>query len=68
MNKMNKGFKKYKIVKDEKNLEDGINIGNLLMQYGMLAVLCLLAFLVAKYIVRSEIDGEKTPIDTSERI
>jgi len=40
----------------------------MIMQFGILAIICILAFLVAKYIVRSSIDGEKPPIDTSERI
>lgn len=36
--------------------------------FGILAIICVLAFLVAKYIVRNDIGGEETPIDTSERI
>jgi len=36
--------------------------------YGILAIICIMSFLVAKYIVRSRIDGEKSPIDTSERL
>lgn len=36
--------------------------------YGMLALICVMSFLVAKYIVRSRIDNEKIPIDTSERL
>lgn len=38
------------------------------VQYGILALICVMSFLIAKYIVRSEIDGEKSPIDTSERL
>ena len=37
-------------------------------QYGILALICVLSFLVAKYIVRSNIEGEKPPVDTSERL
>lgn len=40
----------------------------MVVQYGILALICVMSFLVAKYIVRSEIDGEKSPIDTSERL
>ena len=36
--------------------------------FGMLALICVMSFLVAKYIVRSRIDNEKIPIDTSERL
>ena len=39
-----------------------------IFQFGLLAILCILSFLIAKYIVRNDIDGEKMPIDTSERI
>ena len=40
----------------------------MVVQYGILALICVMSFLVAKYIVRSEIDEEKSPIDTSERL
>ena len=36
--------------------------------YGILSLICVMSFLVAKYIVRSRIDNEKIPIDTSERL
>lgn len=58
--------KKYTIVKE--NYEGEFNIPRLVFQVGILAIICILTFLVAKYIVRSSIDGEKLPIDTSERI
>ena len=57
--------KKYTVVKPN---DDDINIPRMIFQIGILAIICILAFLVAKYIVRSSIDGEKIPIDTSERI
>ena len=67
MNSMNN--KKYKVVKTiEENYDSEFNIPKLIMQIGILSIICILAFLVAKYIVRSSIDGEKIPIDTSERI
>ena len=58
--------KKYTIIKE--NYEGEFNIPRLVFQVGILAIICILTFLVAKYIVRSSIDGEKLPIDTSERL
>lgn len=43
-------------------------IGKTIGYFGILAIICILAFLVAKYIVRNNINGEQSPIDTSERI
>ena len=43
-------------------------MGRKIGYFGILAIICILSFLVAKYIVRSNIDGEDTPIDTSERL
>ena len=42
--------------------------GKMIAYFGILAIICILAFLIAKYIVRNDIDWEETPIDTSERI
>lgn len=42
--------------------------GKVVAYFGILAVICVIAFLIAKYIVRRDIDWEETPIDTSERI
>ena len=50
------------------NNMDNIGIGKKIAHYGVLALICLLSFLVAKYIVRSAIDGETSPVDTSERL
>ena len=36
--------------------------------FGVLAIFCILAFLVAKYLVRDEIDWKKPPVDVSEKI
>lgn len=44
------------------------NRWKIVVHYGILALICVMSFLIAKYIVRSEIDGEKSPIDTSERL
>lgn len=65
MKKKNKG---YTIVKNSLIEEENISIWKYVFQFGTLALLCILAFLIAKYVVRSEIDGEKIPIDTSERM
>ena len=56
------------LVDKEADENSDISVGKLIGYFGILAILCILAFLVAKYIVRSNIDWEKTPIDTSERI
>ena len=63
---MNNFGKKYKVVNSCSSEE--INVGRVIVQFGILSILCILAFLVAKYIVRSDIEGEKVPIDTSERL
>lgn len=42
--------------------------GKVIVYFGILAIICVLAFLIAKYVVRKDIDWEETPIDTSERI
>lgn len=34
----------------------------------LLMILCICTFLVAKYVVRSNIDDEEIPIDTSTRM
>ena len=62
--------KKYKLVKnfEEEEYEEKIDIPKLIVQYGILSIICILSFLVAKFIVTNNIDGEKTPIDTSERL
>ena len=69
MNNMNK--KKYKLVKNleaEEEYEEKIDIPKLIVQYGILSIICILSFLVAKFIVTNNIEGEKPPIDTSERL
>ncbi len=70
MNDMNKNNteKKYKIVKNVDDQIGIVDVPKMIVQFGLLAMICVLAFLVAKYIVRSAIDGENTPIDTSERV
>ena len=67
--------KRYKLSNEIVGVNDKDNINNnnddrwkMGVQYGILALICVMSFLVAKYIVRSEIDGEKSPIDTSERL
>ena len=56
------------VVKNGYTVVKKTNSWKYVFQYGMLALLCIFAFLVAKYIVRNDIDGEKIPIDTSESI
>lgn len=68
MNKMNTDKKKYKVIEHVNESEENVSIGKMIAYFGILAIICILAFLVAKYIVRNEIDGEETPIDTSERL
>ena len=43
-------------------------IGKAIGYYGILAIICILSFLVAKYIIRDNIGDEKSPVDTSERL
>ena len=66
--------KKYKLsneiigINEEEDISNYDNIWKMVVQYGILALICVMSFLVAKYIVRSRIDNEKIPIDTSERL
>ena len=70
MNNMNniKVSKKYKIANETYNRDEKESVGSLIFRFGLLAIICILAFLVAKYVVRDRIRGEDSPIDTSERI
>lgn len=68
MNKMNTDKEKYKVVTPSDVLQEGEGVGIMIARFGLLAIICIMAFLIAKYIVRDTIDGEKTPIDTSERL
>lgn len=45
-----------------------VGTGRMIGYFGILAIICISSFLIAKYIVRSNIEGEETPIDTSERL
>ena len=45
-----------------------MGIGKTIGYFGILAIICILSFLIAKYVVRSDIEGEVSPIDTSERL
>ena len=47
---------------------DGMSVGKTISYFGILALICVMSFLVAKYIIRSNIQGEELPIDTSERL
>ena len=50
------------------NNMDNSGFGRNVGYFGILAIICILAFLVAKYIIRSNIGDEVSPIDTSERL
>ena len=50
------------------NMEEEVSVGKMIGYFGILAIICISSFLIAKYIVRSNIEGEGTPIDTSERL
>lgn len=47
---------------------EGVSIGKMIGYIGILAIICISSFLIAKYILRSNIGWEETPIDTSERL
>jgi len=46
---------------------DEVSIWKLISGISLLALLCIITFLVAKYIVRDSIGWEKPPVDVSER-
>ena len=50
------------------NKMDNMSVGKTIAYFGILALICIMAFLIAKYIVRNNIEWEETPIDTSERL
>lgn len=47
---------------------EGISKGKVIGYICLLMIICILAFLIAKYIVRSNIEEEQIPIDTSTRM
>ena len=49
-------------------MEEQVSVGKMIGYFGILAIICISSFLIAKYIVRNNIRGENTPIDTSERL
>lgn len=49
------------------NMEE-VSTGKMVGYFGILAIICIVSFLIAKYILRSNIGWEETPIDTSERL
>jgi len=48
-------------------MED-ISTGKLIAYIGIVLILCIIVFLIAKYIVRDSINWENPPVDVSERI
>jgi hypothetical protein len=62
-------MKKYKVVSGERQKEeDSQSIWKIIGYFGILALICIISFLIAKYLVRSGIDEGDIPIDTSERL
>ena len=47
---------------------DNTGIGKTIGYFGILAIICILSFLIAKYIIRDNIGDENSPVDTSERL
>ena len=45
-----------------------ISKGKLISYIAILLIICVLTFMVAKYIVRNSIGDEEMPIDTSTRV
>ena len=45
-----------------------ISVEKTISYISILMIICILAFLVAKYIVRSKVDNDEMPIDTSVRM
>ena len=50
------------------NMEEKTSIGKIVAYFGILAIICVVSFLTAKYIVRSSIKNDEMPIDTSVRL
>lgn len=48
-------------------MEEEISIWKMIAIFSFLIIICILAFLIAKYIVRDSIGWEKPPVDVSER-
>lgn len=44
------------------------NIGKIIGYIAILIIICICTFLVAKFIVRNNIDNNEIPIDTSTRM
>ncbi len=76
MNNMsNNTEKKYVVVKNlnieielESESNEEISVWKYIFWFGLLSILCIVVFLTAKYVVRRNIEGEKPPVDTSERL
>ncbi len=47
---------------------DDISTGKLIAYIGIVIIICIVVFLIAKYIVRNNINWEQPPVDVSERI
>ena len=77
MSKMDTNKKHYKLsgkiiveeeILEKETEEENVSIGRMIVYFGILAIICISSFLIAKYIVRRNIGWEETPIDTSERL
>lgn len=47
---------------------DKVSIYKLVASICLLIIICIVSFLIAKYIVRNNIDWETPPVDVSEKI
>lgn len=48
-------------------MEEKVSVGKLIAGFSLLIIICIVAFLIAKYIVRNNIGWENPPVDVSER-
>jgi len=48
-------------------MEEEISIWKMVAIFSLLVVICLVAFLIAKYIVRDSIGWDSPPVDVSDR-
>ena len=47
---------------------ENMSIGKTIAYIGLVLVICIVVFLIAKYIVRNNIHWETPPVDVSEKI
>lgn len=47
---------------------ENVSRTKMISYFSLLFIICILSFLIAKYILRSDINIEDIPVDTSKRI